>query len=674
MSGIAALLFTDARGADGEAVIGMLAALRHRFTEGVLLGCDGPVAIGGERERDDRGAAPRHRLLALDGRIDNAPQLADELQLPRSASAARLIESAYDRWEHSTPARLTGDFAFVLWDARRRQLVAARDQLGIKPLYYATGRGFIALASEMKALLTLPDVSRALDETRVVDFLEGVLDDMSTTFYAAIRRLPPAHVLVADGDGLRISRYWELAPADSDGCRTEDDWVQRVRKTFVESVRCRIPGEGDVGSMLSGGLDSSSITCVARDLLRADGRAPLHTFTALFPGIPRSDEGEFVDAVVATGGIRSHRFDATELAPLDHLELHFAQQDEPRLAANLYLTMALLERVRATGISVVLDGIDGDTVVSHGIRRLTELAHARRWRDFVTESEGVARLRRRDPLLNARHYALPSITSRARNGEWGTAASDVFQLARFSRLSAWTLFNDALLRPLLTDPLRRRLGRSNDRSKVPDPRRLTNAELYRRTGAAERHAMARQPVMITEREDHRWRLTRGIFAYGFEIVDHAAAAQGLEVRFPFFDRRFVELSLAVPSEYKLRAGWSRYVLRRALEGVLPPDVQWRTGKADIGVYLREAMLVRHRTRLEALVRDGDEQLDAFVDRDRLRARYDDYVRSRAERPTVDLWKTAVLAQWLRGERGKSSGMKYAKHGLRTPRADRSGVG
>lgn len=628
----------------------MLDALRHRAPLSASVWLDGPAAIGQRLSRESASRfGVRHRgeehLVAADARLDHLPALRSELQLPASAGIDAVLLAAYARWDAALVEHLSGEFAFVLWDGRRRRLLCARDRFGVKPLYYARTPMLLAAASEMKALLTLSELPRDLDEARVADFLEGVLDDPEATFYRHIRRLPPAHVLLADDNTLTLRCYWMLDAEVPDACRDARECVRLFRETFIDAVRRRLPADATVGTMLSGGLDSASITCVARDLAASGAaRLPLHAISALFPGIHESDERSFVDAVVAQGGIEPHVVDATDLPPLASLERLLEHQDEPRLAANLYIVRALYETARAAGVEIAFDGIDGDTVVSHGIFRLVELAAARQWRDFVTESRGVATLRRRDPLVNLRRYAYPAITKRAREGRWLAALADVRALAHQAEVSPWGIVRDALLSPLLARPLSARLPR-----RAGPVRRyaLVDHELARRTRMAERHAATRGTRAESERADHHWRLTRSIFGYGFEVMDHASAAFGIETRYPFFDQRLVTLSLAIPAQFKLRGGWTRWVLREAMAGILPPAVQWRTGKADIGVHFRRAMLASHRNEMRGLVYEGGSELAGFVDRAALRTRYEEYLRDGSDRGAMALWQALVLAAWLR---------------------------
>src|SRR3989442_1004237 len=234
-------------------------------------------------------APPLAGSLHADARIDNRAELCSVLSAPSTVTDAELILQAYARWGERCPEHLLGDFAFALWDARRGFLFCARDHFGVKPFYYhhRPGRLF-AFASEIKGLLVLSDVPRRLNETRVADYLVPLLEDKEITFYEGIVRLPPAHHMTVSRDGVRIEQYWALDPDREIRMKSDGEYAAAFREIFTEAVRCRLARPIPVGSMLSGGLDSSSIVFVAPKLLAEDGSRELHTFSAIFPHLPES--------------------------------------------------------------------------------------------------------------------------------------------------------------------------------------------------------------------------------------------------------------------------------------------------------------------------------------------------------------------------------------------------
>jgi len=344
------------------------------------------------RERQPLVSASADLVLTADARLDNRDELCSLLPAPCGFTDAELILAAYERWAERCPEHLLGDFAFAIWDARRQIVFCARDHFGVKPFYYhhRPGRLF-ALASEIKGLLALPDVPRRLNETRVADYLVPLLEDKVITFYEDIVRLPPAHRMMVTREAVRIERYWALDPEREIHLKSDAEYAAAFREIFTEAVRCRLRSAFPVGSMLSGGLDSSSIVCVARKLLAEEGRGPLHTFSAVFDEVPEADERPYINAVVARNRVAPHIVRGDQLSPLDDLDRMLAMQDEPFYAPNLFLHWGLYQAACAAAVRVILDGLDGDTTVSHGIGYLRELAGSGHWLRLAREVWGLSR-------------------------------------------------------------------------------------------------------------------------------------------------------------------------------------------------------------------------------------------------------------------------------------------
>ena len=178
--------------------------------------------------------------------------------------------------------------------------------------------------------------------------------------------------------------------------RSDEEYAEAFVERFTEAVRCRLRSTFPVGSLLSGGLDSSSIVVTARKLLAETDAPTLHTFSAIFPSLPeedlkRIDERPFMAAVVALGEMSPHYVHADTLSPLSDLDRVFWHEDEAVLAPNLYIHWALYGAAQQEGVRVLLDGIDGDTTVSHGLEYLSELARTGRVRTLYREVMALSR-------------------------------------------------------------------------------------------------------------------------------------------------------------------------------------------------------------------------------------------------------------------------------------------
>ncbi|HEY8491159.1 MAG TPA: asparagine synthase-related protein [Dehalococcoidia bacterium] len=620
MSGITGIYHPDGRPADAADLERMGHALARRGPAGAGCWVSGAVALGSRAARPGEAgagdlplAAEGALVLTADARIDNREELAAALGLHAGAATdTELILAAYATWGERCPERLVGDFAFALWDGRRQALFCARDCLGVRPLYYHhSGRSF-ALASEIKALLALPQIPRRLNEERLGDYLLPRFQDLSATFYRGVHRLPPGHTLTVTRDGARLRRYWSLDGVPPSPPGAPEEQAAAFREIFVRAVTDRLRDGGPAGSMLSGGLDSSSVVCVARRALGRGEGAALHTFSALFGRTPECDERDFIQMVLAGGGLAPHYIDADGLSPLEGVACSYRYHEEPFFLTDQHVHRAMYRQARDLGVRVVLDGLDGDATVSHGLPRLAELLRSGRWPAL-----------RRETAALARHTGTP----------WGTLLRR-HALGPFVPEAAWQARRVLSGRPgpvwgydaVIRDDFARRVG------------------LYDRM--REERARFGRPAP-TVREGHRRQLEGGLPVLMAEVTDREARWWGVEARHPFFDRRLVEFCYALPAEARLRDGWPRAVVRDAMRGILPEEVRLRAAKTDRNPSLVRRLLTLDRARLDDLIERDPSAVAPYVDVDRLRLAY----RRFAARPTVEdlltVWKTATLALWLR---------------------------
>ena len=382
MSGIVGIYYTEGRPVTREQLGSMLDAIAHRGSDGADLWHRGNIGLG-------------HRLLwttpeslleslpwcdrttdmtiTADARIDNRDELISLLDLKHlpaeKITDSKLILEAYHKWGVDCPHKLLGDFAFAIWDGKQQQLFCARDPMGIKPFYYYYTHNLFAFASEIKALFCLNEVKRELNELRIAYQLAGFLEDREITFYQDIYRLKAAHSLTIDKQKKQYRRYWAFDIDRRVKLSSDREYAEAFKELFTESVRCRLRSAFPVGSTLSGGLDSSSITCTARNLL-SETDQQLHTFSAIFPNLPQSDlraidERHYMNAVKSAGGIQARDIRADLLDPL----LNWLwQEEEPILSPNIYIHEGMYNCAKQQGVRVFLDGVDGDTTVSHGWR------------------------------------------------------------------------------------------------------------------------------------------------------------------------------------------------------------------------------------------------------------------------------------------------------------------
>ncbi len=609
----------------------MVDAISHRGPDGRGAWSEGPIALGHcvlwttpESVREEQPMVDGRADLAItaDARIDNRPELiADIGGAADGATDCELILAAYGKWGDDCVDHLVGDFAFAIWDGRRETLYCARDHFGVKPFNYYSSDGLFAFASEPKALFALKDVPRLFDEVAVGDYLATMYEDTERTFYSDVRRLPQAHCATIDRNGFRIRRYWQLDATHEIRLGSDDEYAEAFRELFIEAVRCRMRSLHPVGSLLSGGLDSSSITSVAQRIVSESGRGKLHTFSAVFDDVVETDERPFIDSVLAKSSVQSRFVRGDRLSPFGDIEPIQWHQDEPLSAFNLFLNQALYADARDQGVRVVLDGFDGDSTVSHGVGYLVELARADRWWRLLRELYGLRRAFDHSPLRAFRGYFW-------RYGIAGRIPGPVRAAG---------------------SGLLRRAGRRAERRGPPGWRRHMGSDFACRIGIDRRRLAQRRSPACTEREDHFQTLTQGVMPHVLEVLDRAAASFSIEPRYPFWDRRLVEFCLALPADQKLRKGWTRFVMRQGMQGVLPPEIQWRPRKSNMRHNFERAMRTFENDRIGEVIMKDPSTIERYVNIDTLRATYERFAAGNSPDGTdvMVLWKTVTLALWLR---------------------------
>jgi asparagine synthase (glutamine-hydrolysing) len=482
-------------------------------------------------------------MIAGDVRLDNRRELAAALGLPAEHSDLRLILCAYQRWAEGCAARLLGDFAFAIWDGAQSSLFLVRDACGVRPLFYVANAQIVAFASRADVLLAIPGVPCELDERAVVDYLAELPEDEARTVFAAVRRLPPACSLRVTPGSQRLDEYFDVAAVPPLRLRNDAEYAEALTAVLSQSVARRTVEDRSYGVLMSGGLDSTTVACLASDRLRAAGRSAVHTFSAVFPDISACDERPYQAAVVARCG--SEHFEVTPRSDEnggDFAALVRAFGDPAPIGLH-WLTWPIAQAARARGISVLLTGIDGDRVVSHGGALFTELARAKQWRrltrECLTASDfSVGRKLRVLSSQVAQSFIPPSV------------------LAGWDRV----------------DPRRR--YDASDSLRFIRPARLAAS------GAAQR---LREPPTRTfhTREAHVQSLKASDRNWDVELLDRLGAATGIEFRHPFFDRDVVSLCVSLPGEQKRRGGYSRYVLRQAMSAFAPERVRARKNHTSL---------------------------------------------------------------------------------------------
>ena len=581
-------------GPDGEGFafaepVGMIYRPFHTSRES--RGVEEPLSAGGY-------------LLSLDGRLDNAAEVFAALgaDAPAAPGSAHLVLAAYRRWGEEGFARLVGDFALSLWDPRDRRLLLCCDAMGRRPLYYHLAPDLLVWASRSRPLLPAAEGGLRLDDGYVADFLTN--RPSHTSPFSGIAALPGGHVLAVDATGHQLTRYWSVDPLREITYRTDGEYEEHFREVFREAVACRIPQDAPVFCELSGGLDSSSITCVADGVLRgrAGGAPPMHTLSYVFDRAATSDERAFITPVeerLGRRGIHVAEDDGAILRPVpEGIEPDVPTPELCFLARQDFVTREMSRR----GARVLLNGMGGDQMF---------------W------SEPPAGL------------ALADLLSQGRVGQV------LRDGVTWSRALRWpypkTLWMGACW-PLLPRRVRALTQRHNPPGEWLHPAFVKRLDVRDRSLDLADDLGFRLPSRA---------LQHGLIQQSFRAfaLEWYASAGYVDVRYPYLDRRLVEFTLAIPFEQKVRPGETRSVVRRALRGILPEEVRTRTSKAGPSEAFHRA-LAREWPWLSRLAEEPRVAEYGYVDAGALRTSLQ-RARHGVATNTAQLLRTLSLEIWLR---------------------------
>ena len=559
MSGIAGIYHFDGRPV-GQALLTRLTdAIAHRGPDGVGHWVDGPVGVGHRMLHTTAESLQEHQplldetgnlCLTLDGRVDNRDDLKTVLEGKgvrlRTDTDAEFVLQAYACWGEACPKRIIGDFAFVIWDRRKRQLFCARDILSMKPFYYYISGQTFLWASEPQQLFADPLTRREPNEGMIGEYLASAITHKEETLFRGVLRLPPAHVLIVKPGGLRKTRYWDIDPAKTIRYRTDAQYTEHFSELFTQAVRCRLRSHGPVGAELSGGIDSSSVACLTQSLsYDASVTNPgFETFSLVFQGLP-CDESAYIQDVVRMGNMKSNLVYPEALVTPNYAQQHVHRYHDFPDYPNAATSYPLKRLAREKGFRVLLTGFGGDQWLFGNPYYYADL---------------LRRLR------------LPSLIRRFRRD---SGRHDIIGALR--HLLTYGLC------PLLPRTGRRVISWGRAQEGFPP---WINSQFARRVSLRER---IRTEIRGRDYSSFaQWAVykmaTHGWQIHFDEMDERAASWFGLERRHPLSDRRIVEWALAVPEEQRQRRGHTRFVLREAVRGLLPDTVQNRVTKADFSAH------------------------------------------------------------------------------------------
>ena len=530
----------------------MTDALAHRGPdgEGLWLNQNETVALGHRRlsilDLSEVAAQPFHfhnrYTIIHNGEIYNYTELRNQLQQKgysfRSQTDTEVIAAAYDCWKEKCLQYFDGMFAFAIWDEQEQQLFAARDRFGEKPFYYFFDNEQLLFASELKALWAA-GVHKSWNHTMLLSFLANGHTqnavDASLSFYKNVLSLPPAHYATYNvhNNELFVTSYWDL---DKQSVQTISvaDAVKKFNTLFAESIKRRMRSDVAVGTSLSGGLDSSNIVATSSQFKTSTYTH--HCFTASFPSFEK-DELRYAKLVANQFGLQQHITTPTAEDFINDFEKLCYHQEQPFNSSSVYAQYKVMELAKQNNVTVLLDGQGADETLAG----YTRYVH---W--YLQEQLAKCKF----SFVNSERKLFEQNKTPFK---WGFS----------NYIAAW-------LPLVVTNQLEAR-----ERKQILNHPHLSRQ--YAHAHYDKFYSLFKPPVSKLNDILYFNTKQQGLGEL-LHYADRNSMAHGRELRLPFLSHQLVKFIFSLPSTLKMHEGFTKYILRKTMNGVLPNEIVWRKDK------------------------------------------------------------------------------------------------
>ncbi len=624
MSAITGIFMRNGKDVDPELMKKMNKKLSHRGPDGSDIWCNGPVGLGHqmlwttqESLHEKLPFEENDLVITADARIDNRDELSKELGLKdeEDVSDSYFILKAYEMWGKDCPDKLLGDFAFAIWDKTQEKLFCARDHMGVKPFYYYLHDDAFFFATEIKALFSNNLVRKKLNEQKIALYLVDIRDK-KFTFFDDIFCLEAAHSLTLSSNESKIRIYWELDRDYKIHMDSEEDYIKAFNEIFTEAVSCRLRSAFPIGFELSGGLDSSSIVCMAKKILSNNNNFQLNdlkTYSIFYDGFPEADESYYIEKVIETGGIKPHFVLAGNKGLLDKMDEILWHVEQPFFTPFMSYIWDFYKKMNKDNVRVVLGGYGSDEILGVGNYYLRELIVTFQWNKLMNEIKGIVK-------LSATTYSI------------------LFKKIIFSLIPMF---------------IKNKMRGKNIKGGFIPRAHILNKKLINKLGGYENfkrfHRSYRGDLYgeIKPKEYQHMSINAITHNRYTAITTVSNSAFRIEPRFPFLDKRIIEFCYAIPTEMIIKSGWTKYILRVGMADIIPNEIQYRTTKGATDEVLYKNFLLFEKDFLENIIYSENEVIEDYVDLDFLKKSYDNYDKGIMDLDNLlCLWFSTLLFSFL----------------------------
>jgi len=659
MCGIVGILNTHrSDGIDSGLLASMRDAMMHRGPDGdgLWISENGKVGLAHRRlaivDLSDLAAQPMSNhdgsiWVTFNGEIYNHTALRKELEsygwvFKTDHSDTEVLVHGYVHWGlKGLVSRLEGMFAFAIWDEKEQILSLARDRVGIKPLYFTRCNGRFYFASEIKSILADPTIERDISPQALNHFLSFMVAPAPLTMFKDIFKLPAAHVMQIDRNGdLRTQRYWDaepgqgIAPEETTGL-TESDlenfYTRGIRGRLEDAIEKRMMSDVPFGVFLSGGIDSSANVALMSQMIDR----PVDTFTVGFKDHAHLNELEHADRIARDFKTNHHEVLIDEANMTDYLSDLVHSQDEP-IADWVCIPLYFVSKLaKDSGVTVVQVGEGSDEQFCGYDSYMKYLnLHKRFWRHYTGMTPKVLRQFIGQLSMSMSRYTnrydkfLEVLNRAGKDQELFWTGANAFWNVHKERVFQSSSDGDAVA--ALAES-----GLNVDGMNAKESAEVISSYLdlldKRHPGIDQLNRMAFSEL--------RLRLPELLLMR----VDKICMSTSIEARVPFLDHKLIEFTMDIPMEWKIKGGESKYLLKKALEDVLPQETLYRPKmgfsapmadwlRGSFGTYAKECVL-------------GSRLLKRnFLNRDHIEYRFTEHMEGRQDN-ALHLWTLFNLTSW-----------------------------
>ena len=493
-------------------------------------------------------------------RIYNKEELFDKLSIPGKRRATisdnLLFLKCFEKWKYDCPNQILGEWVFVLWNNEKKELFIASSHFWKPNLYYYRSSKAFYFSSSLKALLALDQIPKEINEFRFGQLLIGWNNNLGNTLYKNIYPLKPAHTLKITADSFEENRYWALEDTPPIRFKTDNEYVENFKELYTEAVRCRLVESEVIGSTLSGGLDSGSVTALAAMELKKQGKT-LQTFSSIpvfdvtnFPNQNRfGNETEFINATANyAGNVKLNFIKSESLSPLQGIKKSISLLEEPPgNAINLYWLFSTLQNVQNNDIDTLLIGQTGNLTVS--------------WKGMFS---GFI--------------------------DWTTFIKNINENGITNFSNVLRSVKTYLVEPFIPSGITNKRKRKNNIQINWGKYSPINNYFAEKQNFSERMQESGHYDYSKNPRINQLRMIKPFYGTTAPFWSEIGRQYNVWITDPTADKRILEFCTSIPNDQFYRKGIEKYLYKRAMKGILPEKVIWNTQRGQQAADLQQRLI------------------------------------------------------------------------------------